>query len=68
MTATQTAVRPGAKASHPENEDVFSSIRLGNLELPNRIVMAPMTRGRAVDGNVPNPLARLTTRNAPRPG
>src|SRR5712672_73214 len=57
MTATQTAVRPGAKASHPVNEDVFSSFRLGNLELPNRIVMAPMTRSRAVDGNVPHPLA-----------
>ena len=60
MTATQTAVRPAAtasKASHPVNEDVFSSFRLGDLELPNRIVMAPMTRSRAVDGNVPHPLA-----------
>src|SRR6267154_2135965 len=54
MTATQTAVRPAATATH---EDVFSSLLLGDLELPNRIVMAPMTRGRAVDGNVPNPLA-----------
>src|SRR5260221_10639610 len=60
MTATQTAVRSAAtasKASHPVNEDVFSSFRLGDLELPNRIVMAPMTRSRAVDGNVPHPLA-----------
>src|SRR6267154_609835 len=54
MTATQTAVRPAATATH---EDVFSSLLLGDLELPNRNVMAPMTRGRAVDGNVPNPLA-----------
>src|SRR3954451_667373 len=60
MTATQTAVRPAAttaQASHPANQDVFSSFRLGDLELPNRIVMAPMTRGRAVDGNVSHPLA-----------
>src|SRR5258708_23260542 len=60
MTAPQTAVRPAAtatQASRPVNEDVFSSFRLGDLELPNRLVMAPMTRGRAVDGNVPNPLA-----------
>src|SRR5258707_3402827 len=57
MTATQTAVRPAAQASHPVNEDVFSSFRLGDLELPNRIVMAPMTRSRAVDGNVPHSLA-----------
>src|SRR5258708_5561862 len=60
MTATQTAVLPAttaSKASQPVNEDVLSSFRLGDLELPNRIVMAPMTRGRAVDGNVPHPLA-----------
>jgi len=32
--------------------------RLGRLELKNRMVMAPMTRSRALaDGNVPNPLA-----------
>ena len=37
--------------------DLFSSYRLGQLELPNRIVMAPMTRCRAA-GNVPNELMR----------
>jgi N-ethylmaleimide reductase len=36
---------------------LFSNFGLGNLELKNRIVMAPMTRSRAVDGNVPSPLA-----------
>jgi N-ethylmaleimide reductase len=30
---------------------------LGELEHVNRIVMSPMTRSRALDGNVPNPLA-----------
>jgi N-ethylmaleimide reductase len=32
---------------------LFSPIRLGALALPNRIVMAPMTRSRAGAGNVP---------------
>src|SRR5262249_12734179 len=36
--------------------DLFSSYRLANLELPNRIVMAPMTRNRAGQGNVPTEL------------
>ncbi|HEY6555858.1 MAG TPA: alkene reductase [Polyangiaceae bacterium] len=35
--------------------DLFTPFRLGQLELPNRIVMAPMTRSRAI-GNVPNGL------------
>jgi N-ethylmaleimide reductase len=37
--------------------NVFSDYRLGGLSLPNRFVMAPMTRSRALPGNVPNPLA-----------
>ncbi|QDE72630.1 alkene reductase [Myxococcus xanthus] len=36
---------------------LFSSYRLGNIALSNRIVMAPMTRSRAV-GGVPNDLMR----------
>ncbi|CAB1276252.1 alkene reductase [Candidatus Nitrosacidococcus tergens] len=32
---------------------LFSPIKLGSLELPNRIVLAPMTRSRAVAGDVP---------------
>jgi len=32
---------------------LFTPFRLGRLELPNRIVMSPMTRSRAI-GNVPN--------------
>jgi len=34
---------------------LFTSIQLGPLSLPNRVVMAPMTRSRALD-NVPNEL------------
>lgn len=33
--------------------DLFSPYKLGQIELKNRIVMAPMTRSRAI-GNVPN--------------
>ncbi|MFW5393147.1 alkene reductase [Yersinia sp. 2544 StPb PI] len=35
---------------------LFTPYRLGNLELPNRIVMPPMTRSRAGAGNVPTAL------------
>jgi N-ethylmaleimide reductase len=35
--------------------DLFTPYRLGRIELPNRIVMAPMTRCRAI-GGVPNAL------------
>ena len=37
--------------------DLFSPYQLGDLTLPNRIVMAPMTRSRAGEGNVPGPMA-----------
>ena len=37
--------------------DLFSQYKLGNIKLSNRMVMAPMTRCRAVEGNIPNPLA-----------
>ncbi|MDD3797968.1 MAG: alkene reductase [Novosphingobium sp.] len=36
--------------------DIFSPVRLGDLELANRIVMAPMTRDRAGPGDVPTEL------------
>src|SRR5580700_102133 len=36
--------------------DIFSPFRLGPLQLPNRAVMAPMTRNRAGPGNVPTAL------------
>ena len=37
--------------------NIFSKYKLGDLELSNRMVMAPMTRCRAIAENVPNPLA-----------
>jgi N-ethylmaleimide reductase len=36
--------------------DIFSPFRLGPLDLPNRVVMAPMTRNRAGPDNVPTEL------------
>lgn len=36
--------------------DLFSSVRLGSLDLANRIVMAPLTRSRAGDDGVPGEL------------
>jgi N-ethylmaleimide reductase len=37
---------------------LFDPIKLGAIDAPNRIVMAPLTRGRAGPGFVPNELAR----------
>lgn len=39
--------------------DLFSPIQLGPYELRNRIVMAPLTRSRAGEGNVPHGLNAL---------
>jgi N-ethylmaleimide reductase len=36
--------------------DLFSPLRVGPLEVPNRIWMAPLTRCRAEEGHVPGPL------------
>jgi N-ethylmaleimide reductase len=36
--------------------NLFTPVRLGPYELRNRVVMAPMTRSRAGEGNVPTPL------------
>ncbi|MFG1345463.1 alkene reductase [Xanthobacter autotrophicus DSM 431] len=36
---------------------LFGPFRLGDLTLANRIVMAPLTRNRAVEGFVPSPMA-----------
>src|SRR5579863_9015161 len=47
-------------AAHPSNKaqmpTLLSPFRLGPLTLPNRVVMAPMTRNRAGPDNAPGPL------------
>ncbi|QWD99709.1 alkene reductase [Polynucleobacter sp. JS-Mosq-20-D10] len=39
-------------------EIMFTPVKLGAIELKNRLVMAPLTRMRAIDGDVPHPLAK----------
>jgi N-ethylmaleimide reductase len=38
---------------------LFSPLQIGNLHLPNRLIMAPLTRSRAGEGNVPHALNAL---------
>ncbi|MBA9001978.1 N-ethylmaleimide reductase [Actinomadura cellulosilytica] len=40
----------------PATSDLFAPARLGPLHLPNRLVMAPMTRNRAAADGTPTPL------------
>jgi N-ethylmaleimide reductase len=43
--------------SDPSHPTLFSPLRLGDIELANRVVMAPLTRNRATPGNdAPNAL------------
>lgn len=49
------ATRP-RQAGRPFKQ-LFLPYQLGDIELANRLVMAPMTRSRAVERNVPNPIA-----------
>ena len=39
-------------------EIMFTPVNLGSIQLKNHLVMAPLTRMRAVAGDVPNPLAK----------
>jgi len=39
--------------------DLFTPVKVGNLQLKNRIVMAPLTRNRAGEGNVPREMNAL---------
>src|SRR5215475_11761078 len=60
MPATQSSAaalldRTPDAGRDPRN--IFLPYELGDLALANRMVMAPMTRSRAVDGNVPNSMA-----------
>jgi N-ethylmaleimide reductase len=56
---SDTAPNPMSRGSfeEPMPRSLFEAYRLGALKLSNRMVMAPMTRSRAIEGNVPNPAA-----------
>ena len=43
----------------PDTRDLFTPARLGAVEIPNRVLMAPMTRSRAGRDGVPGKLAPL---------
>jgi N-ethylmaleimide reductase len=43
-------------ALRPQTKELFSTIEIGPYLLPNRIVMAPMTRNRASPSGVPRPM------------
>jgi N-ethylmaleimide reductase len=45
---------------------LFSPLTLGELELPNRLVMAPLTRVRTGQEGVPGPLWWSTTASVRR--
>jgi N-ethylmaleimide reductase len=57
MTAIAATARPAAFPPTPSPEPLLSPYHLGGLRLGNRMVLSPMTRSRALAGNVPNPLA-----------
>ena len=38
----------------PAQRGLFTPVKVGPLELPNRIVMSPMTRIRADEGCIPS--------------
>ncbi len=56
MSVNAAVANRPAEAEQPF-KTLFLPYRLGNIELNNRLVMAPMTRSRAVERNVPNPIA-----------
>jgi N-ethylmaleimide reductase len=55
------SVQPAVSATSPRalqpQPTLFSRYTLGDIVLNNRMVLSPMTRSRALDGNVANPLA-----------
>src|SRR5947209_12704538 len=57
MTAQSALRSRDARAAPADPNPLFTPYRLGDLKLKNRFVLSPMTRSRAVEGNVPNPLA-----------
>lgn len=55
------AIRPSTFYAHPfnphqQNKHVIQPLKLGEITLPNRILLAPLTRTRADAGHMPNAL------------
>lgn len=47
---------PQTQTPETQTPDLFTPLQLGAIQLPNRIIMAPLTRSRAGEGNAPTPL------------
>jgi N-ethylmaleimide reductase len=47
---------PTTSQQLPPSSPLFQPLSVGPLQLPNRLLMAPLTRCRAQDGHVPGPL------------
>ena len=52
-----TTANHDAALAHIAESDLFQPVQLGPLQLANRIVMAPLTRSRAKEGDIPGDLA-----------
>ncbi|QDV07907.1 N-ethylmaleimide reductase [Planctomycetes bacterium Poly30] len=50
---TDTTLASGTSADSPSTDPLLREFTLGDLRLPNRMVMAPMTRNRAGEGLAP---------------
>lgn len=46
---------------------LFDPVKIGDIPLSNRIVMAPLTRNRAIEGNVPVRSRSSTTASVQTP-
>src|SRR3954464_15776764 len=57
MTTIAATARPAAPQTSPEPASLLSPYHIGRLRLGSRMVLSPMTRSRALAGNVPNPIA-----------
>jgi N-ethylmaleimide reductase len=56
-TPKDETMQQAATRSETQEISLFDPVRLGPLILPNRVVMAPLTRSRASRDGVPSPLA-----------
>ncbi len=57
MSIQPSAVASARSTPAQPQATLFSPYTLGDIPLHNRLVLSPMTRSRALDGNVANPLA-----------
>ena len=56
---------PATASSYPQN--LFEPTTIGDVDVPNRIFMAPLTRDRSLEDGTPHELAVTSTRSGPPP-